>query len=166
MNPVLENIFTRRSIRDYVQKQITDEELETILKAGYYAPSGMNHQSWHFVVVQKKEIFDRICEGVGRNPFYNANTLVLVFTDQTKCAPMSDGCLALENMMLAAHSIGIGSCWINCVKEYFKSPAGLAMKKEFGLGDEYECIGSVILGYPNEKPEPKPRKENVITYVR
>lgn len=121
-NDAVDAILTRRSIRSYQAKQISEDALETILTAGQYAPSGMNQQSAKAIVVQSKEWMQQLvqlakaAEQVDHNPFYDAPTVILVFADATQLAPLEDGCNVLENMMLAAHAIGLGSCWIYAVK--------------------------------------------------
>lgn len=166
MNAVIEAILSRRSIRDYKPEQIKEEELELILKAGSYAPSAMNQQSWHFVVIQNEQTIERITAMLKRNPFYNAKTLVLAFGDRTAISPISDATLAIENMFLAAHSMGIGSCWINCVIDLFKTDEGRAFQKEIDIPENYISVGSFILGYPNKETEVQPRKEGRITYIK
>ena len=124
-NDAVDAILTRRSIRSYQAKQISEDALETILTAGQYAPSGMNQQSAKAIVVQSKERMQQLvqlakaAEQVDHNPFYDAPTVILVFADATQLAPIEDGCNVLENMMLAAHAIGLGSCWIYAAKVLF-----------------------------------------------
>ena len=174
MNETLKTIHHRRSIRSYKPEQITDEELKTILDAGCMAPSAMNQQSWHFTVLQNPEkiqhLLDIAKKVLGRDdsfaPFYGAPTVVLVFGRRDAISPVSDGSLAIENMFLAADSIGIGSCWINFVVHFFETPEGKALQKEFGVDENYLSVGSFILGYPNETPQPKPRNEGCISIIR
>lgn len=174
MNETLKTIFHRRSIRSYQPEQIRDDELNTILEAGCMAPSAMNQQSWHFTVLQNPTIIQRLIDvakkELGRDdtfsPFYGAPTVVLVFGKRDAISPVSDGSLAMENMFLAADSIGIGSCWINFVVHLFETPTGKLLQKELGVGEDYLCVGSLILGYPNEEPQPKPRKEGSINIIR
>lgn len=166
MNTVIETILSRRSIRDYRPEVVTDEEIELILNAGLFAPSAMNHQSWHFTVIQNQQVIEKIVEKLGRNPFYNAKTLILAFGQESCIEPVIDPALAMENMFLAAHSIGIGTCWVNCVKTIFQSPEGKAFQKELGVSEDYNCIGSMIMGYPNEVSVAKPRKEGTVNWVK
>ena len=124
MNEVIQNILNRRSWRSYEEKQIKEEELEQIIRCGLWAPSAMNQQSWHFTVVQDKETIQRIRKGcqemmeTDRDMFYGAPTLVIVTGKQDNIAPVADCSLAIQNMFLSAASLGIGSCWINCIGRY------------------------------------------------
>ncbi len=174
MNETLKTIHHRRSIRSYKPEQIRDEELKIILDAGCMAPSAMDQQSWHFTVLQNPEILSRLVEtakkALGRDdsfsPLYGAPAMILVFGKRDAISPVSDGSLAIQNMFLAADSIGIGTCWINFVVHFFETPEGRAMLKEFGVDESYLSVGSFVLGYPAQSPQPKPRKEGRITIIR
>ena len=97
------------------------------------------------------------------HPFYGAPTAVVVFADTQVPTYMQDGSLVLGTMLLAASSIGLGSCWINRAKESFQSEEGKALMRKWGLADTYEGIGICILGYvKGEIPAPKARKEDYI----
>lgn len=171
-NDAVDAILTRRSIRSYQAKQIPEDALETILTAGQYAPSGMNQQSAKAIVVQSKERMQQLvqlaktAEQVDHNPFYDAPTVILVFADATQLAPLEDGCNVLENMMLAAHAIGLGSCWIYAAKVLFSTEEGAAFQKELGLSETDQIVGSIAVGYPDgAAPQPKPRKESFFRIV-
>lgn len=170
MNKVLEVLKNRRSIRSYLDTQISNEELEAVLEAGRYAPSGLNRQTSIFIVVQNKELLSKLVEKCSRNgndPFYQAPTIVLVFSDTTSSLYLQDGSLALGNMMNAAAGLQLGSCWINSPSNYFKTEEGRVMKEELTVPSSYECIGCCTLGYiKGEYPEAKPRKENTVKYYR
>lgn len=131
-NATVDTILERRSVRSYAPQQITPDELETILEAGRSAPSGMNQQSAIAVAVQSKAELAQLVELAkaavhqDHNPFYDAPTVILVFAKMTNLAPMEDGCTAIENMLLAAKSLGIGTCWIYAVNALFASDAGVA----------------------------------------
>ena len=119
MNPTLQTLLSRRSIRYYQPQQISDEQLEAILQAGLFAPSAMNEQAWKLAVVQNPKTLGQLADaamavtGRDSNPFYNAPTLIVVFVKKDAIAPFSDGALCLGNMMNAAASLGLGSCWIH-----------------------------------------------------
>ncbi|MDF2614212.1 MAG: nitroreductase [Clostridia bacterium] len=173
MNDTIKTILARRSVRSYLQKQITDEELQAVLEAGKFAPSAMNQQPCHFVAVQNKEVMEKISNGckaaIGRDidPFYHAPTIVIVFADQGAIAPVQDASLALENMMIAAASLGLSSCWIHSVNAFFTQDAGKEMKKEWGIPDDYMSVGSCILGYnAGEMPSAPPRKQETVTIIK
>ena len=168
-NPVITALAKRRSIRSYKPEQITDDELKTVLDAGTWAPTAKGVQDPWIVAVQKPELLARISRmnaavwGRDIDPFYGAPTYVLVFgSDPAVWAnSVPDGTLVLGNMMLAAHAIGRGSCWINREREMFATPEGKALMQELGLPDGLIGIGALALGYPAAPPrDPKPRKEN------
>ena len=125
MNETIQTLLTRRSIRKYQDIQVKENDLNLILKAGSYAPTGMGDQPWHFVAIQNPEVKERllrICReknGDNGDPFYGAPTIILVFVNMEACQPVKDGAQALGNMANAAASLGLGSCWINIEKEYF-----------------------------------------------
>ena len=173
MNEPIKNLIERRSCRKYESKQIKDEELNAILKAGEYAPSGMGLQSPKMVVLQNKETIKKLSKlnakimGKDIDPFYSAPTVIVVLADKTKMTYIEDGCLVLGNLMNAAHSLGIGSCWIHRAKEEFATEEGKELLKEWNIPDNYVGIGHCILGYPCGKlQEPKPRKEDYITIIK
>lgn len=173
MNDTIKTILMRRSVRSYQQKQITDEELQAVLEAGKFAPSAMNQQPCHFVAVQNKEVMEKInnaCKVImGRDiePFYHAPTIIIVFADQSAIAPVQDASLALENMMIAAASLGISSCWIHSVNAFFVSDAGKEMKREWGVPENYMSVGSCVLGFnAGEVPSAPPRKQDAVTIIK
>ncbi len=174
-NVVLQALRTRRSIRNYKPEQITDEELETVLEAGTWAPTAMGFQDPWIVAVQNPALLERISRmnrevwGKDVDPFYGAPTYVLVFASDPEKWKNSvpDGTLVLGNMMLAAHAIGLGSCWINREREMFATPEGRALMAELGLPEGLIGVGALALGYPATPPRaPKPRKENYYRVVK
>ena len=112
---------------------------------GSMPPSGMNQQSAKAVVVQSKERMQQLvqlakaAEQVDHNPFYDAPTVILVFADATQLAPLEDGCNVLENMMLAAHAIGLGSCWIYAAKVLFSTEEGAASERTGAFRNRSNC---------------------------
>lgn len=174
-NPVIDAIKTRRSIRKYKAEQITDEELVSVLEAGTFAPTGKNKQEPFIVAVQDKTLRRKLADmNMGFmskiiNPYYNAPTIVLVFApkpeDNKNSVP--DGSLILGTMMIAAHSIGLGSCWINREREMFATKEGLALMKELGIPENYIGIGALALGYPAvPNPEASPRKADYYKIIK
>ena len=172
-NQVLEALKSRRSIRKYKKEQIRDEELNAVLEAGTYAPTGMGTQSPLMVVVQDKGTIARLSKmnaaftaDPDGDPFYGAPTVVIVLADSTNRNGFADGCLVMGNLMNAAYSIGLGSCWINRAREVFDGEEGKELLKKWGLPSYYRGVGHCILGYiDGEIPEPKPRKADYIMYV-
>ena len=172
MNEVLKCLKERRSIRKYKKQQITDQELEQILEAGTYAPTAMGRQSPILVVVQDPETIQQLSKmnaavmGADGDPFYGAPTVVIVLADRTIPTYVEDGSLVMANLMNAAFSLGVNSCWINRAREVFDTEEGKALLKKWGIQGDYAGIGNCILGYRDcELPDPKPRKENYIYRV-
>ena len=169
-NEVLKAIRERRSIRRFQETQITDEELKTVLEAGTWAPTGHGTQDPWIVAVQKPQLMQRLSVanaeimGVTSDPYYGAPTMVLVFASADNRNRERDASLVLGNMMLAAHSIGLASCWINRVDEMFKREDLKALLKEWGLPDGLVGIGSLALGYASSQP--KTVKECKADYYR
>ena len=172
MNEVLKLLKQRRSIRRYKAEQIKDAELDAILEAGTYAPSGMGKQSAILVAIQDKETIAKLSKlnaavmGAEIDPFYGAPTVVVVLADRSSFTWFEDGCLVMGNLMNAAYAVGVDSCWIHRAKEVFASEEGQAMLKAWGIEGDYVGIGNCILGYrAGDLPEPHPRKENYIYRV-
>lgn len=167
----MKNIYERRSVRSYLPQQITEAELTEVLDAGMQAPSAMNQQSWFVVAVQKPQAVEKIrqlCVKVRNmdeqaNPFYGAPTILLVFGKEGNIAPKRDSAMAMLNMMLAANSIGLGTCWIHCVNGAFSSEEGKEFAKELGVPDGYAPVGSLALGLPSgDKPREKTVQKNYV----
>ena len=173
MNEVLNSLKERRSIRKYKKDQITNEQLEQILEAGTYAPTGMGKQSPIMVVIQDEEIIKELSKmnadvmGTNADPFYGAPTVVVVLADRG-CRPtyLEDGSLVMGNLMNAAHAVGVDSCWIHRAKEVFETERGKELLAKWGLEGDYVGIGNCILGYRDcDYPTAHPRKENYIVRV-
>ena len=170
---ILDGIKERRSFRKYKAEQISDAELDTVLEAATYAPTGRNMQAPKMVVVQDKETIETLrklnAEIMGSpdaDPFYGAPTVVIVFSDKNVSTHLEDGSLVLGSLMLAAHAVGLGSCWIHRARQTFETDEGKNLMKKWGLGENYVGIGNCILGYPDcEHPEARPRKEDYILKV-
>ena len=171
MNEAMKVLYNRRSIRRYKDLQITREELDAVVRAGMCAPSGKNGQSAIIVAVQDKETRDTLSLlnaailGTKGDPFYGAPTVLVVLADADSPYAVQDGSLVLGNLMNAAKAIGLGSCWINRAEEVFASEAGKELLKKWGIEGRWIGIGHCILGYPDEEPAMKARKENYVTYV-
>jgi len=173
MNETLKVLRERRSIRKYKAEQITDGELNAILDAGTWAPTGMGRQSPVMVVVQDAETIaymSRLNAEIqgrpGTDPFYGAPTVVVVLADGTNPNWLRDGSLVMGNLMNAAASLNVGSCWINRAIELFDRAEGKELLKKWGLPEHYRGVGNCILGYADGPlPAPKPRKENYIIRV-
>ena len=174
MNETIKNLLERRSVRGYKEDLVPEEVLNEILEAGEYAPSGMGQQGTLMVVTQNPELVAKLSKmnadvmGTESDPFYGAPTVVVVFADSNMPTCVENGSLVMGNMMLAAHSLGLGSCWIHRAKEVFDSPEGKALLKAWGIEGDYEGIGHCILGYPlpGALPEAQPRKADYALWVR
>lgn len=173
MNGVINNIIERRSIKKYRNEMIPKEKIDLIVKAGTYAPSGMNKQSPIILVVTNKEVRDKLAYlnakvmgREGKDPFYGAPVLLVVLADKSIPTYIYDGSLVMENMMLAANALGIGSCWIHRAKEVFEIEEGKELLKSLGIQGDYEGIGNCILGYSDiEEIKESPRKNNYVYYI-
>lgn len=164
-NEVLQNIKTRRSIRKYKAEQIKETELHAVLEAGTYAPSGRGMQSPILVAVQNGELMQQIVKmnaavlGSDSNPYYGAPTVILVFAPADRTTWLEDGSCVLDTMMLAAHSIGLASCWIHREREMFETEEGKMLMKKWGIPENCKGIGAMALGYADcalpEAPERK-----------
>jgi nitroreductase len=193
MNEVIKCITQRRSIRKYKQEQITSDELNQILLAGSYAPNAGGRQSPVMVVLQNKDIISKL-GSISRhlfvqnrtpktgsvsteqpsiadddsitNALYGAPTVIIVFAPKTHRYKIEDGTLVIGNMMLAAHTLGIGSCLIARAAETFSTSEGKEIISDWNISDDYEAIGFCILGYPDGNlPKAKPRKEYVVKRI-
>ncbi len=172
-NETLECLKTRRAIRKYQDKQVDEEALQAILEAATYAPTGAGKQAPVIVVVQDPELIKKISKmnaaviGVDVDPFYGAPTVAIVLSDTTASPTWKeDAALVAGNLMNAAHSVGVDSCYVFRANEVFSSDEGLALMKEWGLNENYKGVANCILGYRDcEMPTPAPRKDDYIIRV-
>ena len=172
MNEVIKALHERRSVRSYPDQMPEREKIEAVVEAGLWAASGMNTQGPIIVAVTNRELRDRLsamnAEVMGRpgtDPFYGAPAVLVVLAPREAANRVYDGSLVMGNLMLAAHALGLGSCWIHRAREEFDTPEGRAILAELGVEGDYEGIGHCILGYPAEVPAPKPRREGRVFYA-
>ena len=174
MSEVLKEMKERRSIRKYKADMVPQEILDQIIEAGLYAASGKGTQNTIIIQVTKKELRDKIAEmnrkiggwEEGFDPFYGAPAMLIVLARKDWPTGIYDGSLVMGNLMLAAHDLGIGSCWIHRAKEEFESKEGKEILKSLGIEGDYEGIGHCVIGYVNgEYPKTSPRRENRVFYV-
>ena len=172
MNASIKNMIERRRVRGYNSDMIPKEDLDLILEAGTYAATGLGMQSPVIVAVTDKDTRDQLSRmnaavmGTDTDPFYGAPVVLVVLADKNRPTHIYDGSLVMGNLMNAASSLGIGSCWIHRAKEVFASEDGKALLKKWGVEGDYEGIGHCVLGYPaTDVPKAKPRKENYVYYV-
>lgn len=174
MNNTINDIISRRSVKRYLDKPVPVELIEEIVKARTFAPTGMNRQSPIILAVTNKEVRDRLSKvnadilNVETDPFYGAPVVLVVLAKKDIRTRVYDGSLVMGNLMLAAHSLGLGSCWIHRAKETFESEVGREILSSLGISDEYEGIGNCIIGYaaPDAvKPQP-PRKDDYVMWIK
>lgn len=172
MNEVLQNMMARRSCRSFKAAQVAPAALDEILNAGLYAASGMGKQSPVLVAVQDAETVRELSRlnaavmGTAGDPFYGAPTVVVVLAEESVRTWVEDGSLAIGNMMNAAESLGVASCWIHRAREVFASAEGKALLQQWGVEGEWIGIGHCILGYAAEPEKPAaPRLEGRIVRI-
>ena len=175
MNDIIKAMEERRSIRKFKAEMPRKEDLEQIIEAGLYAANGMGKQAVITVAVTNKELRDKLskvnCEiggwKEGFDPFYGAPAILIVLAQKDWVNRVYDGSLVMGNMMLAAHSLGLGSIWIHRAKEEFETEFGKNLLKKLGIEGDYEGIGHCAIGYAAEPPKAAaPRKENYVYYVK
>ena len=171
-NEVIKAMIERRSCRKFKAEQIKNEELQAILEAGKYAATGKGLQSPKMVVIQNPEVIAKLSKwnadimGVTSDPFYGAPVVIWVLADRNVHTYVEDGSLAIGNMLLEAHALGLGACWIHRAKEMSELPEGRALLKKWGVSDDEIGVGCCILGYAKgEQPEKKPRRNDQIIVV-
>ncbi len=156
MNEVIRNIITRRSCKKYDPDIPVPQELvDQIIEAGLYAASAMGTQCPKILAVTDKTVRDRISALNSRydaqkrpDPFYGAPVVLVVLVEKSYGTRVYDGSLVMGNMMLAAHSLGVGNCWIHRAREVFDDEEGKAILRAAGMEGEYEGIANLVLGYP------------------
>ena len=183
MNEVLEAIHSRRSVRTYQYRKLTKAELEIIVAAGTWAPSGHNQQSWHFSVVQDRALIAQINESakaamtqidvdwikkLGEDPkadiTHGAPALIIVSCRADAISGPTDCIAAMQNMMLAAQSMGLGSCWMGLVGFAYQDEA---LMSTLGVPEGYRAQQAAVFGVPDEDTDAHipPRKPDVATYI-
>lgn len=167
MNEVLKSIKERRSVKKFKSDMVPMEVIDQICEAGTWAACGKGAQAGMIVAVTDKETRDKLSRlnaavmGSDTDPFYGAPVVLVVLADKSVPTYVYDGSLVMGNLMLAAHSLDVGSCWIHRAKQVFDSEEGKAILASLGVEGEWEGIGNCVIGYPEgEIKEPKPRKEN------
>lgn len=191
-NKVLNSILSRRSTRNYQERQIDALQLDTILNAAIWAPSGGNNQTWLFTAIQSKEILLKLNELVkegfqhwipdddypgklgakaaserqGYNFYYHAPTLIIASNRPGYENAMADCSLALENIFLAAQSLGLGSCYINQLHWLRNDPGVRDFLFELGIPREHTICSAAAIGYIGKESSPPPRKKDTIHIIR
>ncbi len=160
MNETITTIIGRRSIRCFSDRPVEREKIEEIVRAGQYAPSGMNRQERIFIVVTDKEKRDELSRinasvmGRDTDPFYGAPAVIIVACKKGSFTGVYDASASIENMLIAAESLSLGSCWVFRAKEELESEWGKALLSSLGIEDEYVGVGNVALGYYDGRKKP------------
>lgn len=168
MNEILKAIKERRSCKSYKPDMVPDEIIEQIVEAGLFAASGMGLQSPIILAVSDKETRDKLSALNSKydfkhrpDPFYGAPVVLVVLANKSVPTYIYDGSLVVGNMMLAAHALGVGSCWIHRAKETFEDEEGKALLEELGIEGDFEGIANCVIGYPTvENNKIPPRNED------
>ena len=173
MNETLKTLKERRAVRSYRPEPVREEDLNAILEAGIWAPSGLNRQSTVLVVLRDKAVLaeleranSALMDGANPTPFYGAPMAILVLGDGESLNCIKDGSLVMANLMNAAASLGVGTCWINRATEYFDLPEGKAWLKKWNLPETMRGVAFCIMGYPDGPiPAPKERRDGRVLWV-
>ena len=167
MNEVLKAIKERRSCKKFKDDMVPMEIIDQICEAGTWAANGRGVQAGMIIAVTDKETRDKLSRlnaavmGADTDPFYNAPVVLVALADKSVPTYVYDGSLVMGNLMLAAHSLGVGSCWIHRAKQVFESEEGKAILASLGIEGEWEGVGNCVIGYADgPAKEPKPRKGN------
>ncbi len=191
MKDIVEIIKTRRSVREFKEDQIPDAEIKFLIDCARYAPSGFNMQPWSFLVIKNKEVLRKLSEAGKKamipllepvkdtspkakdfyvflktkstDMFYGAPVLIIILGNKSAMTSDWDCAMAAQNMMLAAHSRGMGSCWIGGVLPALRDEGLL---KELGAPEGYKAVAPVIFGYPRGKTEAPGRSEPEVKWLR
>ncbi len=174
MNTIIQAMKERRSIRSFQPDMPAKEQIDQIIEAGLYAANGKGKQAAIIVAVTNKELRDQISADncriggwkEGFDPFYNAPVILIVLAQKNWANRIYDGSLVMGNLMLAAHSLGLGSIWIHRAKEEFEMPQYQQLLKNLGISDEWEGIGHCAIGYVEGSiPEAAERKDGRVYFV-
>ncbi len=173
MNEIEKNLCARRSVRAFLPDMPPADAIDRILRAGTYAPTGRGRQAPIIIAVTNKEVRDRLSAinasvmGTDTDPFYGAPAVLVVLADRAVPTYLYDGSLVMGNLMNAAHSEGLGSCWIHRAKETFDTDEGRALLRSLGIEGDYEGIGNCVLGYAAQPlAEPAKRKSDYVYYIK
>lgn len=174
MNDIIKAMLERRSIRSFKPDAVPKELLDEIIEAGLYAANGMGQQETMILAVTNKELRDKLSADnckiggwmEGFDPFYGAPAILVVLARKDWPNRVYDGSLVMGNLMLAAHSLGLGSIWIHRAMQEFETDEYKELLRTVGVEGEWEGIGHCAVGYINgDIPAPKPRKENRVFYI-
>lgn len=172
MNQTLEMILNRRSIRSFLNKPIPQEDLEQIAQAAVHAPSGMGRETWQFTVVTDREKIQKLAKVIeketGRENYtmYEPEALIIPSNLRESKFGKEDNACAMENIFLAAESLGIGSVWINQINGISDNPAVREELTKLSVPEDHVVYGMAALGYPAEAELPPKERKGVVVYVK
>lgn len=173
-NPVVRNLLSRRSIRRFKNQEIPEEILSMIVKAGIYAPSGHNLQTWRFTVIKNNQKILQLKEQIQNRAkekkvhfygFENPKYLILVSNDRRNPDGIQDASCAAQNIMLAAHSYGIGSVWLNPLMTICDEPEIRELLNTYSVPSEHIVWAMIALGYPAEEGNLLAKKMDVVQMI-
>lgn len=173
MNDIIQAMKQRKSCKKYKDTMVSEEDINEIIEAGTYAASGQGKQGYIILAITNKEVRDALSKvnadimHATIDPFYGAPVVLAVLKDNTIKTSEDDAALVIGNMLLAATSKGLGSCWIHRAKEEFENEVGKQILKDLGIEGDYTGVGNCIIGYADGELHPDiPRKENRVYYVK
>lgn len=175
MNEIIKSMIERRSIRKFKSDTVSEKDINAVIEAGLYAANGRGYQGVKVIAVTNTQLRNRISEenrkiggwAEGFDPFYGAPIVLIVIADKTRPTYLYDGSLVMGNLMLAAHSLGLGSCWIHRAKEEFESNFGREILNKLSIDGDWEGIGHCAIGYADgELPKAPERKPDRVYYVK
>lgn len=173
-NPTFETILNRHSIRHFTDQPIPRRLLEAVVSAGYHAPSSKNLQTWRFTVLTNqaeiqalKELITATAQRVGSFFFgyNNPQAVILVSNDQRNPNSIQDSACAVENILLAATSFGLGATWINALRTICDEPEIRAKLDEYGIPQTHNVWSTIVLGWPAKEPKPIVKNPNVVHFI-
>ena len=179
-------ISGRRSIREYTAQAVDERTIDLLIDAAVHAPNAVNQQPWTFTVVRNQRVLDRLSldakshmlatmpaslhsdrfrlllDDPNFHIFYHAPVMILISANAEGPWIVEDCALAAENLMLAAHAIGLGTCWIGFAQGFLNTPDG---KNLLGLPAAWVPVAPIIVGYPKASPPSAPRKEPEVRWI-
>lgn len=171
MNEVIKNLLTRRSVRAFTDEHIKQEDLNIIVKTALYAPSGCNMQTWRFTVVKNRDKIQKLAAAAGKAlgrpdyDFYRPDVLIIPTNERESRWGVEDDACALENIFLAAHSLGIGSVWINQLRGICDEPEIRSILREWDIPDDHVIYGLAALGYAVSEPSQDVEKRGIVNII-
>ena len=173
-NDFIQTLLSRHSVRKFTDQRIDKNVLYTLISAGIHAPSGHNLQTWRFTVVTNREVIEKIREtgqrvasreGTGFYGFNNPDTLILVSNDARNDCGIQDASCATENILLAAHALGLGGCWLNGLTRICDQPEIRELLTDLGIPNQHKLYSMIALGYPASEEKAPARRTDVVYWV-